>query len=64
MNKITYLIEMIRKHAKIIREDLSLEVNRDFGQKVGLVAEESGMQKGVLIQSTEVSLNMLRSNFV
>ena len=64
MNKITYLIEMIRKHVKTIQEDLSLEVNRDFGQRVGLVAEESGMQKAVLIQSTEGSLNMPRSNFV
>ena len=64
MNKITYLIEMIRKLAKIIQVDLSLEVNRDFGQKAGHVAEESGMQKGVLIQSTEGSLNMPRSNFV
>jgi hypothetical protein len=46
--KISWQIGMTREFVFIILEDLSLEVNKDYGLRVGLAAELSGSRKDVL----------------
>ena len=64
MIKILWQIEMTREFAFIILEDLNLEVNKDYGQKVGLAVVLSGSPKDVLSASIKVTQRITNSNSV
>ena len=58
VTKNTRVIEMIRKNANTILVDLSLAVNKVYGQRVGLVVEKNGMNQVVHLVYIEDILRM------
>lgn len=64
MLKIICQIGMIKENANIIQEDLSLEVNKGYGQRVGLAVEMHGTSQDANGECIEDTLKMLKLNFV